>query len=277
MKILFSFIYRFIAGIVATFLIISCIILYPIVALMHYFIPIKLLNSQLKWIHWFYFKGWWIFLTDFCHINIHIEQSGAAIDMQHKKIFIANHQGFFDTILTKSILSSFKRCGEIQFVLKDTLKWLPFFGTFCFIRRYPFVKQLTLAQVKANPRLKHVNQQRIQKSVLQNKSLVTGWVIFPEGTRNDGKKKTPFQHVLRPNIKGMQLIKETVNEEIQVIDLTICYPKPYMSMWQLLTQAKKITVHMHLHEVGAYDLSKRTLQQTWVEKDDILSEHYAKS
>ena len=270
--IIVRWIFQCALGIVLLALIIVTMMLHIIVMFWHRFLPSNITLSLSSFCYRCHGKLYFWLITKAMNISLSIQKSGAGVSESATRIVMANHQSLFDIVLLFGSINELVE-GEKQFVLKESLKWMPIIGWYCWLRNYPFVNRLTLKQLRANPKLKEQATNDFKKAIRKNKEDVKTWIIFPEGTRNGGKKKSPYRYLLKPQVKGMQLIAAEVEQPIQLINASLCLPKPYLSFWQIITTVKSISIHMSVHDVKDV-VCPTFIDDQWSMEDKRLQAHY---
>ena len=207
---------------VVLLLVLSIAIMIPslMVRLCHRLYPSNITSCMSSILYSYQENAFYWIITKALNITLSIHKTGADLSGGATRIVMVNHQSFFDTMLMIG-MGGYLVEGEKLFVLKDSLKWLPFWGWYCWLSSYPFVKRLTLKQLRANPKLKEQAINDFKAAIRKNKDVVKTWIIYPEGTRNDGKKKSHYRYLLKPQIKGVQLIESEVGQPIQLVNVSI--------------------------------------------------------
>lgn len=100
------------------------------------------------------------------------------INLSKSCVYVANHQSNYDVIIVSKIIQS-----NTLIVGKKSILWIPIFGIFYWLSGNILIDRKNT--IKSYRMLNRV----VQKMKKKNISL---W-IFPEGTRNYGKKLLPFK------------------------------------------------------------------------------------
>ena len=109
---------------------------------------------------------------------IRIEVKGYEnIDKNTSYVFVANHQGSFDIFLIYGYL-----CHNFKWMMKSSLKKIPFVGTACQFAGHIMVDRSSSASIRRT-------MQHAQKTLQGGMSLV----VFPEGTRCEDGRLHPFK------------------------------------------------------------------------------------
>nr|XP_047125471.1 1-acyl-sn-glycerol-3-phosphate acyltransferase epsilon isoform X1 [Hydra vulgaris] len=153
-------------------------------------------------------------------------------------LYISNHQSAIDWSLVNFISIHCGSMGQIRYILKNLLKYLPFYGIYFMQHGCVFVQ--TKGRVNDEDDLRR----RLQKF---KKDRVNGYwlVIFPEGTRFSENKThlvekssqlakqagiTPFDNVLFPRTKGVELCIEELTNLDAIYDITLGFKTPWLGV-----------------------------------------------
>lgn len=125
---------------------------------------------------WGYYPGklWGRFLLHMLLLPVHIE-GREKLSRKHSYVFVANHQGAFDIFLIYGFLGR-----NFKWMMKQSLRKMPFVGTACHYAHHIFVDKSSPAKVKAT-------YDKAREVLKEGMSLV----VFPEGARTrDGNMGT---------------------------------------------------------------------------------------
>lgn len=125
----------------------------------------------------FYPPMWWA--RAFCALLlIRTEVRGREnIDKNTSYVFVANHQGAFDIFLIYGYL-----CHNFKWMMKKSLKKIPFVGTACEYAGHIMVD-------RSSPNAIRETMRRAEKTLQGGMSLV----VFPEGSRSNDGHMHPFK------------------------------------------------------------------------------------
>lgn len=199
---------------------------------------------------------------------------------------IANHVSGID-ILALQILFN-RKVPHLKFFMKDSLKWIPIIGQFCYFFNYPFIKRYTPKQIKKDPSRKKQNIINLKKTCRKIKRQPTTVINFLEGTRFTTAKhkiqKSPYKNLLTPLAGGTSVLLTELNKEILVIiDATITYEGGKTLVDLILGKVKRVKVqakliHLdnswhgdfyHDHEYKR-DITNK-IKTIWQEKDKVIA------
>ncbi|KAI8084652.1 uncharacterized protein BX664DRAFT_337491 [Halteromyces radiatus] len=183
--------------------------------------------------------------------------------------------------------------NNCKYFVKDSIKWLPFFGWGMWLAGFMFVRRNWLQ-----------DQNKINKTFARFKELQTpAWIInYVEGSRFTPEKSlqcqafarergyTPTENVLLPRTKGFTTcVNEFRHSHIKYIyDFTIAYrhavkqaqfnEAPDMIRVHVDTLSPEYQFHVHVKRYAIKDLPTdeegiaNWLRQRWVEKDRFLTQ-----
>ncbi|XP_065669967.1 1-acyl-sn-glycerol-3-phosphate acyltransferase epsilon isoform X2 [Hydra vulgaris] len=208
-------------------------------------------------------------------------------------LYISNHQSAIDWSLVNFISIHCGSMGQIRYILKNLLKYLPFYGIYFMQHGCVFVQ--TKGRVNDEDDLRR----RLQKF---KKDRVNGYwlVIFPEGTRFSENKThlvekssqlakqagiTPFENVLFPRTKGVELCIEELTNLDAIYDITLGFKTPWLGV-EVKKEGPSLLefvsiygreVHIDFQRIDIVDVPKdKDGIKTWLyerfqRKDKILS------
>ncbi|ORX61840.1 hypothetical protein DM01DRAFT_1360988 [Hesseltinella vesiculosa] len=183
--------------------------------------------------------------------------------------------------------------SNCKYFVKDSIKWLPFFGWGMWLAGFMFVRRNWLQ-----------DQEKINRTFASIKTLKTpAWIInYVEGSRFTPQKSaqcqafardrgyTTTQHVLLPRTKGFTTcVNEFRHSHVKyVYDLTIAYrhnvpgaefnEAPTMVELHTTTLSPDYQFHVHVRRFALEDLPQNDdaigdwLRQRFVEKDLFLEQ-----
>jgi len=215
-------------------------------------------------------------------------------DTTENVLYICNHQSAIDWSLANFVGIRQNSIGQIRYVMKELLKYLPFFGPYFMQHGCIFVRRDGKQDTELRRRWIRFHDDRVRGYWI---------VIFPEGTRYTSKKKAliekseqaalaagyePFQNVLFPRTKAFELSLEYLRDLNAVYDLTIAFKIPWLplkskQLGPSLLEFVSIfgrEVHMHFRRIpakqidGSAEQRKKWLYDTFKEKDRLLDHFY---
>ena len=183
-------------------------------------------------------------------------------------VVICNHQSWFDIPLVQEIITG---SGPIiKFLVKRELVWVPIIGWICLALNFP-----RLRRKKNND--SSLNDFSIIEKATKNHGIASGaLLVFPEGTRftelKKARQQAPYQRLLKPKAGGLKMIKQHVEGNTKLIDITIDYHKKDVRIWDCLRgDPKKITITIEHYNLAEIDNIETWLNKRWLEKDHILT------
>jgi 1-acyl-sn-glycerol-3-phosphate acyltransferase len=206
-------------------------------------------------------------------------------------LVISNHQSWTDIVLLQSYL--YGTIPPLKFFTKDQLIWVPFIGLAMYVLGFPYVKRVTKAQIKANPKLRTADRDNVAAACEGFKNHPTTILNFVEGTRFTPEKHTrqrnEYRHLLRPKVGGLGYVLEDMDQYLhRLIDVTIIYPDGTPSFWDFL-QGKCPRVHMEIiphvipDEILHADEAERRaalgqwIKTIWLAKDERIDQRLTSS
>jgi len=216
-------------------------------------------------------------------------------DVQENVLYISNHQSSVDWLLVDFIGIRQGSLGRIRYIMKEILKYIPFYGPYFSMHGCIFVRRDGTNQEEQLIR-------RIRK--FEDDRKLGYWLtIFPEGTRYTSTKVDlieksesiarkqgykPFQNVLFPRTKAVELTLETLQNLDAVYDFTIAFKTPWLpaiakqvgpSPFEMVSIYGR-EVHMQFKRIPVSQLPKgreqirEWLYKTFKEKDRMLKYFY---
>ncbi|MEM7096972.1 MAG: acetyltransferase [Pseudomonadota bacterium] len=189
-------------------------------------------------------------------------------------VVVSNHQSWTDIVLLQSFL--YGEIPPLKFFTKQQLIWVPGIGVAMYVLGFPYVKRVTKAQIKANPKLRNADRDNTKAACEGFKNHPTSILNFLEGTRYTPEKhatqNSEFQHLLRPKIGGLDYVLEGMDGYLhRLLDVTIVYPDGVPTFWEFL-QGKCPRVHMQVQphvipeELSDPEHKRRPLIAAWVKE-----------
>lgn len=187
---------------------------------------------------------------------------------QQTPVVICNHQSWFDIPLVQQVITG--NGPIIKFLVKREIVWIPIIGWICLVLKFP-----RLRRGKKNG-LGQSDFSIIQKASKSHGNESGALLIFPEGTRfSEAKRlaqKVPYQHLLKPKIGGLKMIKQHTSADTNLVDLTIDYHQKNVHIWQCLrAQPAKITITIEHYNLSDIDDIETWLNNRWLKKDKLLT------
>ncbi|KAK3786168.1 hypothetical protein RRG08_026884 [Elysia crispata] len=220
----------------------------------------------------------------------------ALLKSSENSVYMSNHQSTMDWVIATCIGKRRGCLGSTRYVLKDGLRFLPFYGFYLGMHGSLFVKRAgKFDKAKAEKQLSKDAKDKIP----------TWLIIFPEGTRfnpelpstlKDSKQFAqnqglePLDHVLFPRVRALEVCVQQLRPNLHSIyDVTIAYsgaydfnnhqklPAPTMQDFLL---GKSPKVHIHINKIpidtvpsGSSEL-KQWLYERFQAKDRLLTQYY---
>ncbi|HJN37958.1 MAG TPA: lysophospholipid acyltransferase family protein, partial [Gammaproteobacteria bacterium] len=143
---------------------------------------------------------------------------------QTSALMISNHQCFLDSHFLITLAQA--SLGDQKFLMKDSIKWIPFWGWYTWLNNYPFIKN--------NNRVNRFRKafvsdlyQKIKEESVRSQALPTMWTCYPEGTRYKQNKDQHNKGVLSPRVGGVKTLLTMFDKPVVCWDITLKYhPKP---------------------------------------------------
>ncbi|XP_074640968.1 1-acyl-sn-glycerol-3-phosphate acyltransferase epsilon-like [Tubulanus polymorphus] len=208
-------------------------------------------------------------------------------------LYICNHQCTIDWAVANMLALRCNSLGQLRYVLKDELKYLPLYGY--------YFRQHGCVYVK---RARKFVPKKTAEQVEQLRGLPFWLVIFPEGTRFNPTKKQVieksqkyaeseglevFEHVLTPRVKATHMGVNMLKGHIDALyDLTIAYSDSTDSTGKRITapsmaaivggSVSKIHVHVKRIDINEVPTEEKALQQ-WLHqrfsiKNKMMDQYY---
>jgi 1-acyl-sn-glycerol-3-phosphate acyltransferase len=226
--------------------------------------------------------GWCVAGSKLLH-GIHVEVTGDDVPMRENAIVIANHQQMPDITFLMIWARQKDRLGDMKWMVKDIIKWVPGVGWGMAFIDCVFVKRDWAA-----------DQASIERTFARlTDNEVPVWLLsFPEGTRVSPDKVersreyaareglAPLDHVLVPRTKGfVASVAGLRRHAAAVYDVTIGYERGVPTLWQYIKGYVPVA-HLHVRRFPVADLPTadeelaRWLQARFQEKDRLLAWFY---
>ncbi len=216
--------------------------------------------------------------------GIRIHFSGDTVPKQENALLVINHQSMADIPILFGLGHRASRLGDMKWIAKDMLKYVPGAGWGMLFLDCIFVKrQWHLDQVNINRTFHKFFQENIPI-----------WLTtFPEGTRFHARKLLSSQlfsrkhglpesrYVLIPRTKGFVASVQGLRGHIvAVYDITIGFPDRVPSLLELATgKVTDVYLHVRRFEITSLPMSEAELSEwlrrIFLEKDQLLSHFHA--
>lgn len=226
--------------------------------------------------------GWCVTTAEQLH-GAHVGVSGDEVPLQENAIVIANHQQMTDITFLMIWARQKERLGDLKWMVKDPLKWVPGVGWGMAFLDCVFVKRDWAAD--------RASIERTYSRLIE--SRVPLWLVsFPEGTRFKPEKlrasqayarqhgQPVLEHVLVPRTKGfVAAVRGLRGHATAVYDVTIGYQEGVPTLWQYVKGFARLA-HLHVRRYPLADLPEdddelaRWLLQRFAEKDRLLDYYY---
>jgi 1-acyl-sn-glycerol-3-phosphate acyltransferase len=183
-------------------------------------------------------------------------------------VVICNHRSWFDIPLVQEVITG--NGPIIKFLVKREIAWVPIIGWICLALNFPMLQR----------RRKDGARERdfsiIQKATKTHGDEAGALLVFPEGTRfselKKAKQKSPYNHLLKPKIGGLKVIKQYASADTNLVDITINYHQQDIQIWNCLHgDPGKITITLEYFKLAEIDDLETWLNDRWLAKDKILS------
>jgi len=209
-------------------------------------------NRTLAGVIW----GYWAWALD--HVNgLRIEMTGDPLPMAEDAIVICNHQTMSDIVVIVCLAYTKGRIGDLKWMVKDGLKYVPGLGWGML-----FLDCLFLKRNWADDAV-HI-QQTFARYISAKAPL---WLVsFPEGTRLTAAKLkasqafatrsglVPTQRALLPRPKGFTASVAGLRGYVRAVySLTITYDNPTPSLVAII-RGDVARVQLHVRRVEINDL-----------------------
>lgn len=168
-------------------------------------------------------------------------------------LVISNHQSWVDIVLLQSYL--YGTIPPLKFFTKQQLIWVPSIGLAMYVLGFPYVKRVTKAQIKANPKLKTADRDNVAQACVGFKNHPTSILNFIEGTRRTAEKLSKqaddYQYLLRPKVGGLGYVVEGMHGHLhKLLDVTIIYPSGAPTLWEFLQgKCKTVEIEVTPHQI----------------------------
>lgn len=177
----------------------------------------------------------------------------------HSYLMVLNHQSQVDILVSMAFF--YDRTPALKFFLKESLFYFPVLGQIAYLLNCPFVKRMTLQQIRANPSAVQKQREKIKQQCKELVQTPVTLAIFSEGTRFSVEKNAKqtdktLKYLLSPQPAGLALALESCVPQVsQLIDVTLVYHVREVTTWRLLSgQMGQITVGVESYDLSAHQL-----------------------
>lgn len=228
--------------------------------------------------------SWCVRLSEITH-GIGVQISGDEVPPRENAIVVANHQQMADITFLLFFARQQQCLGDMKWMLKDVIKYVPGVGWGLYFLDSFFVKRdwtRDRASIEAT-------FARIIKD-----DIPVWLVTFAEGTRMTPAKLErsqayarknglyPTRHVMIPRTKGFVASLQGLRKRLDAVyDITIGYEKGVPSLWQYIRGFAK-TAHLHVRRYPISELPDSDealaawLIERYHEKDNLLDRFYTR-
>jgi 1-acyl-sn-glycerol-3-phosphate acyltransferase len=227
--------------------------------------------------------GWCVWWAEKLY-GLKVSIYGDKVPLRENVLVVANHQQMTDINLLMSFARRKERLGDMKWLVKDIVKWVPGVGWGMLFLDCPFIKRDWAKDRDTIYRTFH--------HLLDHKTPT--WLIsFAEGTRLTKKKLEVsrdyakacgmelMEHLLVPRTKGFVASVQALGGHIDAVyDVTIGYVRGVPTLWQFIKGYVR-QVHLHVRRFAIEDLphEEKVLAQWLIdryhEKDKLLAYYYA--
>jgi len=222
--------------------------------------------------------GWSVSLAKHLY-DTHVVLSGDELPARENAIVLANHQQMTDITFLMFLARAKGRLGDMKWLVKDVIKFVPGVGWGMLFLDCVFVKRNWAA-----------DRASIEATFARlNRDRVPVWLLsFPEGTRITPDKHAsscafarergiePFHELLVPRTKGFCACVRGLRGHVDAVyDVTIGYPHGVPGLWQY-TKGFATEAHLHVRRYAIAELPEADdalaawLMARFREKDVLL-------
>jgi 1-acyl-sn-glycerol-3-phosphate acyltransferase len=226
--------------------------------------------------------GWCVILSERLQ-GIRIQVTGDPVPVRENAVVISNHQQMTDITFLMIWARRKERLGDMKWILKDVIKYVPGVGWGMLF--------LDCLYVKRNWSADRASVERTFARLVRNRVPV--WLMsFPEGTRSTPAKlersrayaasqgMPPLEHLLIPRTKGFVATVRGLGDHVAAVyDVTIGYERGVPTLWQFVKGSVRLArLHVRRFPVASLPADDaaltRWLHERYQEKDRLLSEFY---
>lgn len=225
--------------------------------------------------------GWWAWAVEHI-VGLKVHFSGDDVPAAENAVVIANHQGMGDILVLLCLAIRKKRIGDLKWIVKDGLKYVPGLGWGMLFIECVFLKR---AWAKDETRIIHAFKK------YKDAEIPVWMMMFPEGTRFTPAKLaasqtfatkaglTPYRRLLIPRTKGFSTAVNGLRTHVSAVySVTIGYPGKAPSLVSLIRgDVKEVSCHVRRHPIASLPEDDKALAD-WLMRDfrekDALMTHF---
>jgi len=204
-------------------------------------------------------------------------------------LIVSNHVSWLDIFVLQHAFH--RRVAFMRFFIKQQLIWFPILGQACWAMDFPFMRRYTPEYLERHPEKRGKDLETTRRTCRRYRRIPMAILNFIEGTRftraKQVEEKSPYRNLLRPRVGGIAFVLASLGEQLEgVVDVTISYPRPDVTVWEFLTnRVGRIVVRARLIEVPAQFVTepitepgpareafKIWIESLWREKDELLDQ-----
>ena len=204
-------------------------------------------------------------------------------------LIVSNHGSWLDIFVLQRAFH--RRVAFMRFFIKQQLIWFPILGQACWAMDFPFMRRYTPEYLERHPEKRGKDLETTRRMCRRYRRIPMAILNFIEGTRftraKQVEEKSPYRNLLRPRVGGIAFVLASLGEQLEgVVDVTISYPRPDVTVWEFLTnRVGRIVVRARLIEVPAQFVTesitepgpareafKIWIESLWREKDELLDQ-----
>lgn len=204
-------------------------------------------------------------------------------------LIVSNHGSWLDIFVLQRAFH--RRVAFMRFFIKQQLIWFPILGQACWAMDFPFMRRYTPEYLERHPEKRGKDLETTRRTCRRYRRIPMAILNFIEGTRftraKQVEEKSPYRNLLRPRVGGIAFVLASLGEQLEgVVDVTISYPRPDVTVWEFLTnRVGRIVVRARLIEVPAQFVTepitepgpareafKIWIESLWREKDELLDQ-----
>lgn len=204
-------------------------------------------------------------------------------------LIVSNHGSWLDIFVLQRAFH--RRVAFMRFFIKQQLIWFPILGQACWAMDFPFMRRYTPEYLERHPEKRGKDLETTRRTCRRYRRIPMAILNFIEGTRftraKQVEEKSPYRNLLRPRVGGIAFVLASLGEQLEgVVDVTISYPRPDVTVWEFLTnRVGRIVVRARLIEVPsqfvtepitepgpAREAFKIWIESLWREKDELLDQ-----
>lgn len=194
-------------------------------------------------------------------MHIKVVYDNELQDIPKQALVISNHRSSFDILIVFGVL---RQLGLVnaRWVIKDVLRHAPVIGRLCVESGCAFIKRY------GDP----VDQEIIRFRAGQGREEGASMIIFPEGTRFNGKPDQGYKNMLRPRPKGFALMRLEY-AALPVLSITHYWEKDPKARTLLgMSSIYGSTLHIKLTTTPAQEItdSSAWLLEQWRVMDSLI-------